>query len=92
MEKRFLGIREDRYIGGRLQNYVRDTDGPAAWDRLVGRISSALAGFVPVLEENRGRDPFALISVLEEKQGLLWTDNKTDRPRTSGTVQLKQKE
>ena len=92
LEKLFLGIREDRYVGGRLQNYVQDTDEPEAWDRLAGRVSSALAGFVPVFEENRGRDPFALISVLEESQSLLWTDNKTDRPRTSGNVQLKQKE
>jgi len=92
LEKLFLGIQGDWYIGGRLQNYVQDTDGPEAWDRLAGRVSSALAGFVSVFEENRGRDPFTLIFVLEEKQSQLWTDNKADRTGHCGTEYLKQKE
>jgi len=65
LEKRFLGIREGAYVGGRLENY---TDHP---ERLVPEISRVLLRLRDITAEHRDLTPFALIPVLEERQAEL---------------------
>ena len=57
-EKLFLGIRDGRYVGGRLGNY---TDAP---ETLTGAVCAALESIKTVVEDNPAAEPFALIGTL----------------------------
>ena len=57
-EKRFLGIRDGRYTGGRLGNY---TDAPEA---LVGAVCAALERIRAMMDKQAGTEPFRLIPAL----------------------------
>ena len=58
LDARFLGIRDGRYIGGRLENY---TDTP---DALAERITDALARMERCVDARAGAAPFDLIPAL----------------------------
>ena len=60
-EVQFLGIRDGRYIGGRLGNY---TDEPEA---LAGRVGTELDRMKQVIDARPGAEPFALIGALMKK-------------------------
>ena len=57
-EKLFLGIRDGRYVGGRLGNY---TDIPEA---LTGAVCAALERIRAMREAEEGTEPFSLIPAL----------------------------
>ena len=57
-EKLFLGIRDGRYVGGRLGNY---TDRP---EKLVGAVCAALERIRAMREAEAGTEPFQLIPAL----------------------------
>ena len=57
----FLGIRDGRYIGGRLGNY---TDEPEA---LAGRVGTELDRMKQVIDARPGAEPFDLIGALMKK-------------------------
>lgn len=61
MEKLFLGIRGDKYIGGRLENYTKEAE------KIAGLISTELDLYKGMIDAHKGADPFALIPVLMEK-------------------------
>lgn len=71
-EEQFLGIRDGRYTGGRLQNYTEDACDPGKTDRLAEKISAVLQEFKKIIEKKAPEDPFALIPVLESRQKDLW--------------------
>lgn len=54
----FLGVKDGRYVGGRLENY---TDDPAGY---VGEICGALARMKEKIEAMPGAEPFDLIAPL----------------------------
>ena len=58
MEKLFLGIRDGRYVGGRLENY---TDEPCGE---VGRVEEELNRIREDIDHHPCSDPFELIPVL----------------------------
>ena len=58
MEKRFLGIRDGRYTGGRLDNY---TDAP---EKLAAPVCAALERIRVLVDANPDAEPFALIGAL----------------------------
>ena len=60
-EKLFLGIRDGRYVGGRLGNY---TDIPEA---LTGAVCAALERIRATVEKQAGTEPFRLIPALMQK-------------------------
>ncbi len=62
LEKRFLGISDGHYIGGRLENY---TDSAPA---LAGMISRTLDRFVQIFEEHPGAGTFEMIPILQAQQ------------------------
>ena len=57
-EKLFLGVRDGRYVGGRLGNY---TDEP---DKLAGPVCDRLDRIKAIVETLPGAEPFALIPAL----------------------------
>ena len=57
-EKRFLGIRDGRYIGGRLGNY---TDTP---EELAGAVCDALERVRATIDNQTETEPFQLIPAL----------------------------
>lgn len=61
LEKLFLGIKGDLYIGGRLENYTKDAG------NLVGLISNELGQYKNVIDAHRGEEPFSLIPALMGK-------------------------
>lgn len=72
-EKRFLGIRDGRYVGGRLGNY---TDTPAA---LVGAVCAALERIRAIMEKQAGTEPFRLIPALMKDADMGETKTQTRR-------------
>ena len=75
MEKKFLGIEGDHYIGGRLENYVEadtDEEKKEELDRLSARISKVLEGFEKIMTDNKGVPPFEMAVILEESMDGLW--------------------
>ncbi len=64
-EKRFLGVRDGRYVGGRLENY---TDEP---DKLAGQVCAELERIRAVVDAQPGAEPFALIGSLMGKQYVI---------------------
>ena len=64
MEKLFLGIEEDRYIGGRLENYAEvDTD-------LVKKVTDVLDHFSKLIAAHPSIGPYELAILLEENKGV----------------------
>ena len=57
-EKLFLGIKDGKYTGGRLENY---TDRP---EQLAGPVSDALYRIKGLVDAQAGSEPFALIPAL----------------------------
>ncbi len=58
MEKRFLGIRDGQYIGGRLGNY---TDAP---EDKAGAVCDAITRIRACIDTQSGMEPFSLIPAL----------------------------
>ncbi len=63
-EKLFLGVKDGRYVGGRLENY---TDEPEA---LAGQVGAELDRMKQVIEAQPGTEPFALIPRLMKTTNL----------------------
>jgi hypothetical protein len=63
-EKRFLGVKDGRYVGGRLENY---TDEP---EKLAGQVGAALDCIKQVIDAQPGAEPFTLIGALMDKQRI----------------------
>lgn len=72
-EKLFLGIRDGRYVGGRLGNY---TDTPEA---LVGAVCAALERIRAMIENQEGTEPFSLIPALMKDADMGETKTQTRR-------------
>ena len=72
-EKLFLGIRDGRYVGGRLGNY---TDTPEA---LVGAVCAALERIRAMREAEAGTEPFRLIPALMKDADMGETKTQTRR-------------
>ena len=72
-EKLFLGIRDGRYVGGRLGNY---TDTPEA---LVGAVCAALERIRATMEKQAGTEPFRLIPALMKDADMGETKTQTRR-------------
>ena len=74
LAERFLGIREGRYTGGRLENYLPDGEaGTGQLDDLARRADAVLRRFETVLAERTG-DVWSLPARLEEEIGC-WKQN-----------------
>ena len=67
LEERFLGIREGRYIRGRLENYVPEGD-RTALDAMAAKAEAVLRRFETVLAEDIG-GIYSLPARLEEEIG-----------------------
>lgn len=63
-EKLFLGVKDGRYVGGRLENY---TDEP---EKLAGQVGAALDRIKQVIDAQPGAEPFTLIGALMYKQRI----------------------
>ena len=61
-EALFLGIRDGRYIGGRLENYSGEPEA------LAGPVSAALERMRGIVDALSGAEPFALIDALMKKE------------------------
>ena len=61
LELRFLGIRDGKYVGGRLENYTDQID--------AARICAILAGFESVFAQNEETEPFDMIEILYGVRG-----------------------
>ena len=72
-EKLFLGIRDGRYVGGRLGNY---TDTPEA---LTAPVCAALERMLATMEEETGTEPFLLIPALMKDADMGETKTQTRR-------------
>lgn len=72
-EKVFLGIRDGRYVGGRLGNY---TDTPEA---LTAPVCTALERMLATMEEETGTEPFLLIPALMKDADMGETKTQTRR-------------
>lgn len=72
-EKLFLGIRDGRYVGGRLGNY---TDIPEA---LTGAVCAALERIRATTEKQEGTEPFSLIPALMKDADMGETKTQTRR-------------
>ena len=81
MEKLFLGIEGDRYIGGRLENYIESYtkdaagSGPDRADVLSGlavKISGVIKAFDEMITKSMDADPFEIAFLLEESMNKLW--------------------
>lgn len=57
-EKRFLGVKDGRYVGGRLENYTPEPE------KLAGPVSAELDRIKSIVDAQPGAEPFALIPVL----------------------------
>ena len=65
LEELFLGIKDGRYAGGRLENYLNEDEDI---ESLVTGICTVLSEFEKIAEKDSGRDVFELILVLEDKK------------------------
>ncbi|MCR5789631.1 MAG: hypothetical protein K6G83_07055 [Lachnospiraceae bacterium] len=70
IEKLFLGIEGDRYIGGRLENYVED--GQEALAELTKKAARILGEFDIMIREKKEIEPFELVTLLEDSMERLW--------------------
>ena len=74
LAERFLGIREGRYTGGRLENYLPDGEtGAAGLNALARRADAVLRRFETILAD-RTDDVWSLPARLEEEIGC-WKQN-----------------
>ncbi len=65
-EKLFLGIEQDRYTGGRLENYTDvDTD-------LTEKIIKTLERFSDIAADHPKADPYEFVIILEEEKDAIW--------------------
>ena len=62
LESLFLGIRKDRYVGGRLENYTDEPEKMAAW------AAGTMMQCKRVIDAYKGKDPFGLIPLLYKKK------------------------
>lgn len=60
LEERFLGIRDGKYVGGRLENYTDQID--------AARVSDILADFATLFARNDGKEPFDMIEILQARK------------------------
>ncbi len=85
MEERFLGIENERYLGGRLENYVKDLSGEEKLNelsRLSGIITGILKRFDEMIQGVSDAEPFDLIDILESSMDSLWiSDNSSKRDK-----------
>ena len=58
VEELFLGIRDERYVGGRLENYTDDPSGEA------GKVVEELGRICEAIDGRPGAEPFELIPAL----------------------------
>ena len=66
----FLGIRNGRYVGGRLENYVPDGAGRCErLDTLARKVDRTLRRIEAVIAEAGAVEPYALIPLLQAEQG-----------------------
>ena len=70
----FLGIRDSRYVGGRLENYIRKEEEktPEALDHTAARIHEVLNRFSAWISSETFRDPWDLAVRLEKKYPEWW--------------------
>ena len=75
----FLGIRDGRYAGGRLENYVTEEADktPENMDRLAAKIHGILNRFSEWIGSNSFRAPWDLAVKLEEQYPLFWKKDGT---------------
>ena len=71
MEEIFLGVRDEKYCGGRLENYLSGAS-EKDLDQLALKVSGVLKAFEKIFAENKDKEPFELIPVLEKEQFRLW--------------------
>ena len=67
--KLFLGITDSGYTGGRLENYVEDSE---KLDELSEKICKVLDVFEGIINNEKPDDAFLLIPELEQQQSILW--------------------
>jgi hypothetical protein len=61
IEELFLGIKNGRYIGGRLENYTNEPN------RITASVSSELNRMKRVINEQTWAEPFDLIPLLMKR-------------------------
>jgi len=71
MEERFLGIGENGYMGGRLENYLGEGEDP---NRLALRIREWLLRIGELYENEQPSDMFDFVTLLEERQQQFMND------------------
>ena len=69
-EALFLGVSENGYTGGRLENYIEG--GKETLDRAAGKVREVLFKIRSIYEEDPDIEPFAFALRLEEKQKDWW--------------------
>lgn len=67
MAERFLGIREGRWIGGRLSNYCPEAD-ETALQALSLKVHGLLARFAELFAAHSGEPVWDLVTLLEKRQ------------------------
>ena len=72
-EKLFLGIRDGRYVGGRLGNYTDRSE------ELTGAVCAALERIRATVEKQAGTEPFRLIPALMKDADMGETKTQTRR-------------
>ncbi len=68
MEAVFLGVNENSFTGGRLENYIRDQD----LNETAKKAYRILERIEALCKENDGVKPFDLAVMLEERQNEWW--------------------
>ena len=73
MAELFLGIDENGYCGGRLENYVDvDKSDTALWENEMEKVSKQVHGtimqFSEMIEKSKLSDPFEIAIMLEESK------------------------
>ncbi len=66
--ERFLGIKNRRYVGGRLENYVDE----ARLDELAVRIDDIYLKFHDIIKANEGVSPYELAIRLQQEYSVLF--------------------
>lgn len=80
LERKFLGIgTDDRYCGGRLENYVPRSEGESdeeyrrRLDELSAKACGVLRSFGRIIDENKGKPVFEVMDMLERSMdGSVW--------------------
>ena len=69
LEELFLGVKDGKYTGGRLENYLQEG---SDMDGLASRVCNVLREFESTAKQNDGKDVFEFMLALEERQNELW--------------------